>query len=215
MKKRETKKFDIGKIVIIFIIGAVLGYFIETFYHIIKHGTYVSKRGLLYGHIKPIYGVGTVIATILVGFFKDRSKTEVFVFGSIVGGVFEYLCSLFLEIFFGTRMWSYANMGFDIHGRVFVPYLPMWGFIAVFWAFVFVPYFDKIYYKIAKKPRNILTIILSAFLIFNIAISSLAVWRMKARDNGDKASNFYERFMDKHYSDRFIRKRVPYIKIIK
>ena len=214
-KKYKLKKFNLSKYLWIFLIGALLGYGIESFYHVIKHGTFVSKRGLLYGHIKPIYGIGTVIITLLVNMFKDKSKMEVFVFGSLVGGIFEYLCSLFLEIVFGTRMWSYANMGFDINGRVFIPYLPMWGLIAIFWSCVFIPYFDKLYNSIPKIPRKIASVILLVFLVFNITISSLAVWRMQDRNKGDKASNAYERFMDKHYPDSFIQKRVPYLKIIK
>lgn len=214
MSEQSKEKMTFSKIIWIFLIGSIAGYIFETSYYFIKHGIFMNKQGLLYGPIKPIYGFGCVIMSLLLNFVKDKKNWFIFIYGSIVGGIFEYICSVVLEVFFKTRMWTYANMGLDINGRVYLPYLPIWGLIALLWLKVLYPLFVKIYSKIPKKVMLISTIILSIFMIFNSTISTVAVWRMRDRAKEIPASNSFERFLDKHYTDKYIMKRIPYLKIV-
>ena len=46
-------------------------------------------------------------------------------------------------------------------------------------------------------------------MIFNMAISALAVQRWDQRDHGVKADNSFEEFLDKTYPDDFMRKIYP------
>lgn len=214
MSENKSNRMTFSKIILIFIIGSIAGYLFETSYYFIKHGVFMNKQGLLYGPIKPIYGFGCVILSLLLNFVKDKKTWTIFVYGSIVGGIFEYLCSVILELFFKTRMWNYSNMGLDINGRVFIPYLPIWGLIALLWLKIIFPRFNEYFDKIPKKIRIFLTIFLSVFMIFNATISTVAVWRMRDRANNIPAKNFFERFLDRHYTDEYIMKRIPYLKIV-
>lgn len=213
MDKKE-KNLTFSKFVWIFVIGSIAGYVFETSFYYIKHGVFMNKQGLLYGPIKPIYGFGCAILTYILNFVKDKSKLYIFIFGSIVGGIFEYACSLILEYFYGTRMWTYANMGLDIHGRVYLPYLPVWGLIALLWLKVVYPKFNNLYNKIPKKPLLIATILMSIFLIYDSGISTLATRRMTERAHNIPAGNKFEKYLDKHYPDEYILKKVPYLKIV-
>lgn len=210
----KKDRLTFSKIIWIFIIGSIAGYFFETSYYFIKHGVFMNKQGLLYGPLKPIYGFGSVILSLLLNVVKDKKNIVIFLYGSIIGGVFEYICSIILEYFFKTRMWTYANMGLDINGRVYIPYLPIWGLISLLWLKVLYPYFSKLYAKIPKKIVLCITIILSIFMIFNSTISTVAVWRMRDRAKGVPASNRFDKFLDKHYTDKYIMKRIPYLKIV-
>lgn len=211
---KDSEKITFSKIIWIFLIGSVFGYLFETSYYFIKTGVFMNKQGLLYGPIKPIYGFGCVILTLLLNLVRDKKNIIVFLYGSLIGGVFEYFCSLILEVFFKTRMWSYANMGLDINGRVFLPYLPIWGLIALLWLKVLYPLFNKIYNKVPKKVLLVCTILLSCFMIFNSTISTVAVWRMRARSKDIPATTKLDKFLDKHYTDKYIMKRIPYLKIV-
>ena len=210
----KKDRITFSKLVWIFIIGSVAGYVFETSYYLIKHGVFMNKQGLLYGPIKPIYGFGSVILSLILNLFKDKKNLSIFVYGCLVGGVFEYICSVVLEVFFKTRMWTYVDMPLNINGRVYIPYLPIWGLISLFWLRVLLPAFNSIYNKIPKKISLIITILLTVFMIFNSSISTVAVWRMRDRAKDIPASNKFERFLDKHYTDEYIMKRIPYLRLV-
>ena len=212
--KNKDREITITKLVWIFVIGSIAGYVLETSFYLLKHGVFMNKQGLLYGPIKPIYGIAACILSIILNLLKGKKNWLIFIFGSIIGGVFEYICSLVLEYVFGTRMWSYAKMGMNIHGRVFIPYLPIWGVISVLWLKAIYPAFNKVFNKIPKIPLYIVTIIVSVFMVYDIFISSFAVMRMSERAHNVQASTKFERYLDRKYTDKYILKRVPYVKIV-
>ena len=213
MKKSE-REVTLVKLIWIFVIGSIGGYLIETSFYLLKHGVFMNKQGLLYGPIKPIYGVAAVILSIVLNMLKGKKSWLIFIFGSIIGGVFEYVCSLVLEYVFGTRMWSYEHMGMHIHGRVFIPYLPIWGIISLLYLKVLYPSFNKVYNKIPKKILYFTTVLVAVFMVYDILISSFAVMRMGERAHNVPASTKFEKYLDKKYTDEYILKRVPYIKIV-
>lgn len=213
MKKLLGKTY-IMKLIWIFFIGSIVGYFVETSYYLIKHGVFLNKQGLLYGPIKPIYGFASVIITVCLCFFNNKNNLKVFIYGCFFGGAFEYICSLFLEYVMGTKMWHYKSSIFSINGRVNLLYLPFWGAIALLWVNFIIPVFNKIFDKISKRVMVILTVLISIFIIFDFTISIVAVNRMKERNKGIEATTKYQKFLDNHYSDEYILKRIPYIRII-
>ena len=213
MDKKE-ERITYTKLIWIFVIGSIAGYVIEVSFYFFKHGIFLNKQGLLYGPFKPIYGFGSVILSLILSFVHNKKNWVIFIYGSLIGGVFEYICSLILEYFFKTRMWTYANMGLDINGRVYLPYLPIWGLIALLWLKVIYPWFSKIIAKIPKKPLLYCTIFVSIFFVFNSTISTIAVWRMRDRAKSIPATSKLDRFLDKYYTDEYIMKRIPYLRVV-
>ncbi|MBO4600654.1 MAG: putative ABC transporter permease [Bacilli bacterium] len=213
--KQLLGKSYILKLIWIFVLGSVFGYFIETGYYYLKHGVFLNKQGLLYGPIKPIYGFGAIIITLLLSAVINKSKLKVFIYGCFIGGAFEYICSLVLEYMFNTKMWHYRSKYLSIGGRVYLIYLPFWGLAALLWVYAVIPWFNKVFDKINLKVIKVLSIIVTAFLVFDFSISIIAVQRMRSRQKGIPATNAYERYLDKHYNDKFIMKRLPYIRIVK
>lgn len=210
----SSNKLTFIKLLWIFVLGSIAGYIIETSFYLLKHGVFLNKQGLLYGPLKPIYGTGACLLTMSLYFLKEKSKLVIFLVGSLIGAVFEYICSLALEYILGTRMWSYANMGMNIHGRVFIPYIPMWGIIALVWLKIIYPTFNKIYSKVPRKPLYIISLLLGVFLLYDILISSFAANRMSERAHNIPATTKFERYLDRHFPDEYIIKRVPYIKVV-
>ena len=213
MKQLLGKSYII-KLIWIFIIGSLCGYFIETGYYFFKHGVFMSKQGLLYGHIKPIYGFASVLITLFLSAFVNKNHFKIYVYGCFLGGAFEYLCSLVLQYFFHTQMWHYHNKYLNINGRVNLLYLPVWGLAALLWLKFVIPYFNKIFDKLSEKIMKYITIVITSLIILDFGISIVAVRRMKYRNKGIEPKNHFQVFLDKHYTDEFIKKRIPYLKIV-
>ena len=91
----KNKKINLTEIIWLFIIGSIFGYILECVWYVIKHGVWLNKQGLLYGPFKPIYGIGLVLIVLLMHNFKDKKLYLKFLIGTLIGGVFEYICSLF------------------------------------------------------------------------------------------------------------------------
>ena len=55
-------------------------------------------------------GSGVVVLTMMLHKYKDRDDRYIFLFGTVVGGAYEYICSVFTEIAFGTVFWDYSKL---------------------------------------------------------------------------------------------------------
>lgn len=69
--------------------------------------------------------------------------------GTLLGGAYEYLCSVFTEIVFGKVFWDYSGIPFNLGGRINLLYCFFWGIAAVIW---FKKFFPKIEMVIEKIP---------------------------------------------------------------
>lgn len=200
---------NVYKIVWIFTIGSVLGYCVEMLWCYVRNGHFESRKGLIYGPISPVYGIGGVALTLLLYRFIDYNGIIIFFISAVVGGVFEYLCSFFQEKLFGSVSWEYSSKALSINGRTSVEYSVFWGILGVFFLKDIYPLFDRFMNLFSYESIKIITIIFLVFLIPDIIISSLAVRREVQRRRGKKAKNALERFLDKKYPDEFLKKIYP------
>lgn len=100
MKEKIEKliKFSM-KIFWIFVIGSIFGFFAEMLYTLVYTRTLEIRQGLIYGPFVQVYGMGAMAYYLLVS--KIQEPKKLFFSGMIMGGVLEYLCSFFQEIFWG------------------------------------------------------------------------------------------------------------------
>ena len=66
-------------------------------------------------------------ATLFLYKYRDRSASFFFVAGTLLGGLYEYLCSVFTELVFGTVFWDYSAIPFNLGGRINLLYCFFWG----------------------------------------------------------------------------------------
>ena len=201
MKQKEVfaKGICFEKIFWIFIIGCVFGCMVEVLNHFIHYGNFVSRSGLIYGPLNPVYGFGLVIFVLFLS--KIKNPILIFIGGMLLGGGFEYVCSFVQEKVFGTISWDYSHQLFNIGGRTSLKYMLIWGVLAlIFMKFVY-PILSNLIEKIPVKIGRILTVILVVFVIFDAVISIIACLRQSERAMGEEASNRVEVFLDKHYPD--------------
>lgn len=195
--------------VLCFVVACVLGTFGEQLWHgfgcLMQNGQFVweSRSGLIYGPFAPLYGVGVLIGLFAFG-FKGFKAWQCFLIGALLGGVFEFLVSLWQELCFGTRSWDYSGEWDSIGGRTRLLYMLIWGLIALLLAKVILPWFCKIYDKLPKKPTHIILSIVLVLLVIDSLITIVALSRQSARHEGIEASNGFEQWVDDTYPDERI-----------
>lgn len=201
--------------VLIFVLGCLIGYIVEVIIAFIKCGHFVNKQGMIYGPFNQIYGFGALIYTICLYPFKNSKKYILLLMGTFIGGLFEYLCSVFQEIVFKSTSWQYSKLPLSIGGRTNLLFALGWGILGL----LFITFVLPLLIRMINKCPTILTITLAwgffVLMIFNMIISSAASLRQTERHKGNKANNAIEIFLDKHYDDDLLKKVYPTAKHIK
>ena len=197
------------KIVLLFILGSFLGDVTETIFCRISAGVWMSRSSLVWGPFSIVWGFAIAAVTALFYKYKDRSDSFLFIIGTLLGGAYEYLCSVASELVFGKVFWDYSDIPFNLGGRINLLYCFFWGIAAVVWFKVLYPISSKWIEKISIKPGKIITWILIVFMICNMAVSSLALIRYDERTKGVVATSTWQNIMDAHYDDAKMAKIYP------
>ncbi|MFQ6896687.1 MAG: putative ABC transporter permease [Turicibacter sp.] len=193
----------------IFFIGCFLGVVIESIWCVLTRGYYESRSGLIYGPFNLIYGFGALLMTIGLNPLQHKKNKTIFFFGFMIGTVFEYICSYFQELWFGTVSWDYSHFLFNLNGRVNLLYSCFWGLLSLAWMKWMYPYLLIEIRKIPKKIGHLLAIFLLIFIIFDSAISALALERQAERRHDVPATTQLDTFLDYHYPDERLLKIYP------
>lgn len=188
----------------LFMIGNVAGFLMETFWAFFIQRRVELRVGLVWGPFIPVYGFGAVIMTLLLYRFYKKRDLVTFAAAAIVGATFEFFCSLFQELAFGTVSWEYSGTTANIGGRTNLMYALIWGVLGLLWVKDFYPRISKLIEKIPKKIGSPLTVILCVFMIADMFVSGTAVIRRGQRMKGIPANGGYEMWLDKHFDDKYL-----------
>ena len=197
-------------IMLLFLVGGVCGDLAETIFCRLRLGWWMSRSSVVWGPFSIVWGLALAAATLLFYRYRDRSSSFFFVAGTLLGGLYEYLCSVFTELVFGTVFWDYSAIPFNLGGRINLLYCFFWGFAAVAWFKGLFPVLSKGMAKIPKKPGKIVVWALLAFMTVNMGVSALALARYSARAAGQPAQQAWEVWMDEHYGDEVMKRIYPY-----
>lgn len=193
----------------LFLIGAVLGDLVETVFCRLTAGVWMSRSSLVWGPFSIVWGLAIATATALL--YKDREKPDrhLFFIGTVLGGAYEYVCSVFTELVFGTVFWDYSEIPFNLGGRINLLYCFFWGIAAVIWIKGLYPFFSGWIEKIPVLWGYILTWVLVVFMASNIVVSSMALIRYDRRSEGMQADNVIEKLLDEHFDDERMERIYP------
>lgn len=212
-KQNNEKSFASGlnffKLFWVFYIGCFAGVVIETIWCLIQNGVIQSRTALILSPLNPVYGFGALLMTICFMRFSDKKNGTIFFGCMVIGGIFEYLCSLFQEMAFGTVSWSYSAETLGIFERTSLLYSIFWGVLGVFWIRVIYPWLSTMIEKIPNKVGVGLTYILLSLIIIDMVFSSLAVYRQSQRRQGIPATNIVYEFYDEKLNDDVLKVIYP------
>ena len=208
-----TRGTSLYSILLLFLIGGVAGDLAETLFCRVRLGWWMSRSSVVWGPFSIVWGLALAAATLLLYRYRDRSASFFFVAGTLLGGLYEYLCSVFTELVFGTVFWDYSAIPFNLGGRINLLYCFFWGFAAVAWFKGLYPLLARLIAKIPPRPGKVLVWALTVFMAVNMAFSALALSRYSARAAGDPADQPWEQYMDAHYGDDVMERIYPYAKM--
>ena len=187
-----------------FFVGSIFGFVFESILSYFQFGYIINKQELIFGPFMPVYGIGAIFLFYISKHIK--SYTMIFILSFFIGSFVEFFYSLLQENIFGTLSWNYSSAPLNIQGRISVIYSIGWGFLGLISCKLILPYIAKFIYKFPKTPAFITTWILIIFMIFNIAISVLALYRQKQRYFDIPPSNIILSIIDKYYPNEKIDK---------
>lgn len=208
-----AKGLCFDKLVWIFFVSALLGDWVETVFVWLTAGEFMSRSSLLYGTFSIVWGLGGALATALLYPVKDKNPLIIFAGGFVLGGVYEYSCSVFTEYVFGTVFWDYSHLPYNINGRVNLLFCVYWGVAAIAWVKLIYPAASFLLEKIPPVAGKIMTWIIVVFMVLNMAVSGAAISRYVSRKSGVEASTPIEHLCDSIYSDKFIERIYPNMRI--
>lgn len=241
-REKKQKVFAQGcgyyKLICLFLIGAFLGDIIETIFCLITSGKLMSRSSVVYGPFSIVWGIGCMLLTAVLYRYKDKSDGYIFVAGTVLGGAYEYICSVFTELVFGTVFWDYSDFMFNLGGRINLLYCFFWGIAAVIWIKKIYPRLSGLIESLPIRAGKILCNLMAVFMIFNMAVSSLALARYTVRNTSqadvtvqntsqvgdtvpeeqqsetDSGASGLNDFLDRHFPNERMERIYPNAKIV-
>lgn len=212
-KRQQTDTFAAGcspyKIILLFFIGAFLGDITETIFCRVTGGEWMSRSSVVWGPFSIVWGLAIALVTQLLYRYKDKPASWLFVTGTLLGGAYEYLCSVFTEVVFGAVFWDYSAIPFNLGGRINLLYCFFWGMAAVVWMRYGYPVVMKCMTRLRSRVRPWMTVLLAVFMAVNMVTSSLALARYDARTSGVPAANAVETYLDAHFDNARMERIYP------
>lgn len=217
-KEKETvfaEGCSFYKLVSLFFIGAFLGDITETIFCLITAGKLMSRSSVVYGPFSIVWGLGCAFLTAILYRIRNKNDSYIFIAGTLLGGVYEYICSVFTELVFGTVFWDYSKFAFNLGGRINLLYCFFWGIAAVVWMKLLYPRLSGWIEKIPMKAGKIICTVMLVFMIFDCLLSAMALARYTERNTtGKQAQNEVESFLDEHFGDERMERIYPNAKIV-
>ena len=198
----------------IFLLGSLFGDGVETLWVFFTTGQLMSRSSLVFGPFSVVWGLGCFLLTFFLHRLITYDDRYIFFGGAVLGGAFEYVCSVFTEKLFGCVFWDYSHMRFNLNGRINLLFCFFWGFIAIIWLKILYPWMSKLIERIPILTGKILTWFLLLFFVFDISISAAALYRMHTRDTGVPARTWAERYVDKHFTTEWLMHRYRNLKVV-
>ena len=198
----------------LFFIGSFLGDLVETIFCYVRSGVLMSRSSVVYGPFSIVWGFGCALLTAFLYKYREKSDRYIFVYGTVLGGAYEYICSVLSELVFGTVFWDYSEIPFNLGGRINLLYCFFWGIAAVVWLKILYPILSSWIEKLPVRTGTVLTWVMVVFMTVNMAISALALYRYDTRREQPEAQNGLERFLDTHFDDARMEKIYPNAKAV-
>lgn len=198
-----------GQLFLLFMVGAFLGDLTEMVFCRITAGVWMSRSSVVWGPFSIVWGLGIAGVTALL--YRRRSRSVLFLFGmgTLLGGAYEYLCSVFTEIAFGTIFWDYSNMPLNLNGRINLLFCFFWGIAVVVWFRFLYPYISNLLEKIPFAYGAVVIWALVAFMACDMMVSSMALMRYGQRSRGVLAAHGWQRIIDERFDDARMERIYP------
>ena len=177
-------------LILLFFAYAFLGWCIEVTLKYFQFHRFIN-RGFLTGPWLPIYGSGAALITIAVKGFSplESSIGTTFVISFILCGTIEYMTSFVLEKRFHARWWDYSQKPMNLHGRIWIGNLILFGLGGVLIGELFNPLLSHLSEHMSFRLREILAIVLSCIFAADYVMSHFVLKLVKTGVESSEADD--------------------------
>lgn len=144
-----------------------------------------------------------------------KATRYVFLWGTVLGGAYEYVCSVFTEMVFGAVFWNYSKAAVQPGRTNQSAVLFLLGHCQRGMDQRRLSELSDLIDRIPKKAGHICAWLLAVFMIMNMVISSAAVIRYTERNCEPTATvtdNKMAQLIDERFPDERMVKRYPYMR---
>ena len=167
-------------LILLFFSYAFIGWCIEVTLKYFQFHRFIN-RGFLTGPWLPIYGSGAALITIAVKGTAplESSVGTTFVVSFLLCGLLEYLTSYILEKRFHARWWDYSQKPMNLHGRVWIGNLILFGLGGVVIVDLINPLLLRLSEHMSLPLREIIAVSLSAVFVADYVMSHFVLKLVK------------------------------------
>ena len=177
-------------LVLLFFVFSVLGWCMEVLLKYIQYHRFIN-RGFLIGPYCPIYGSGIVFITVMVSILSgvESSVGTTFSISFIGCGILEYAVSYYLEKRFHARWWDYSTKPMNLHGRIWIGNLILFGIGGTLVIEVINPIMYSLFDRIPVRGLYTLTIIIILVMSADYLTSHFVMKFVKSSVENSEADN--------------------------
>ena len=198
------------ELVLLFFAYSFAGWVIEVTLKAIQYRRFIN-RGFLTGPWLPIYGSGAALITVAAKCVPrgESSVSTTFLMSFLLCGLVEYSVSFWLEKRFHARWWDYSQKPMNLHGRVWIGNLTLFGLGGLFIVYAGNPFLIALFDRWPAAAKDSLAGALAAVFIADAVISHFVMRLVKtgvehsAADNTEDINREVRRLMqDRSYFHR-------------
>ena len=189
----------------IFIIGSIIGWLFEGTYSLVKYGKLINHSSLVIGPFNTIYGMGSLVFTIILQKINKKNFIQSFLVGFISGSIIEYVISFLMEWALGYTAWNYSKKFMNINGRICLEMSIIWGILGVLWTAVLYPWLKKILVKLDNVKWRRITKYVIVFLLLDCILTICSFTRAIDKDKNIAPANSFEVFLDKTFNKKYLK----------
>ena len=192
-------------LVLLFFAYSLLGWCIEVVLKYRQFHRFIN-RGFLTGPVLPIYGSGAALITVVVGWLSrfESGLGTTFALSFVLCGTLEYLTSYVMEKRFHARWWDYSQKPMNLHGRVWIGNLVLFGLGGVAIVHLINPVLYRAFAAVPFRTREIaagifLAIFIADYILthFVLKLVKLGVESSEADDTEEIRQEIYALLSDK------------------
>ena len=222
-------------LILLFFAYAFLGWCIEVTLKYFQFHRFIN-RGFLTGPWLPIYGSGAALITVVIKGLAplEFSVGTTFIVSFLLCGFLEYMTSYVLEKRFHARWWDYSQKPMNLHGRVWIGNLVLFGLGGVVIVDLINPLLLRLSEHMSFPLREIMALFLSVVFVADYVMSHFVLKLVKTSVELSEADDteaiskevrlllsnrsvFYRRFADAYpeviYKTERIAKRMEEIQV--
>ncbi len=180
-------------LVLLFFLYSFAGWCMEVTLKFIQYHRLIN-RGFLTGPVCPIYGCGAVLITVCVqGVTRfEASYSTTFVLSFFLCGALEYMTSYVMEKRFHARWWDYSRKPMNLHGRVWIGNLLLFGLGGVAIIHLFNPMIGRAIARVPLHARQIIALCLTGVFIADNIMTQFILRLVRTGIEKSKADNTEE-----------------------